>query len=139
MDYRRFARIAGIIVVVLLIVLFIILIRFSKTDEESILNFTFSACDNRIDTTNQSELGIKEIKWLNNKTFFVMAHARFNCAEEIIAGGVEKDGEVITLSYRSPVCWPNTACADCYCVRTLIFTYGGIDKTNYDFDLKRIG
>jgi len=69
------------------------------TDDPIILEFCDECCNEvYINPWNQSQLGIREITWIDDTTVFVRAHASINCAFWIEGGGFH-------IHYSYIFCW----------------------------------
>ncbi len=121
-----------LIFLALLILLFIP----RKPTSRAGLEFYASPCNMSISPYNKTNLGIKEIKWLNETTLQVKAYISINCAEDIQGGDYEIEGNQITLKYISPKC--KEVCAECMCAHELVFKLFNLEKKDYKFELKRI-
>lgn len=99
--------------------------------------FEAGPCDTTIGPYNQSELGIKETNWLDDKTLHIKAYVSINCAEEITGVDFEINDDKIILVYDSPRCGENFTCARCMCAHELTYHFSELEKKEYSFELKR--
>lgn len=100
------------------------------------LEFSSGSCDFNLSRHPQSDLGIQEIKWLDDTTLQVKACVRINCGEKIEGGDYEMIGNKIILSYKSPLC--KELCMDCMCDHGLTYKFTNLEKKDYQFELRRI-
>jgi len=111
------------------------------TDDPIILEFCDECCNEvYINPWNQSQLGIREITWIDDTTVFVRAHASINCAFWIEGGGFHIHNNTITLTYfvgRS-LHGSGILMAKCMCGVGLSFTLSNLDSSEYDFELEPI-
>lgn len=98
------------------------------------LDFSAGPCDNSIDPYT-ADLGVKDIRWVNDETLVVTVYVNINCAEEITKGSYQILGNKIMLEYTAPEC---QTCTFCLCAHKLVYTFKNIKKADYEFDLERI-
>ena len=98
------------------------------------LKFSAGPCDETIDPYT-SNLGVKDVTWIDDTTLEVTAYVNINCAEEIKGGSFEIYGSRIVLVYNSPQC---ETCTFCLCAHKLTYRFTDLEKEEYIFELKRI-
>jgi len=96
------------------------------------LEFSFGSCDSSIDDSN---LGVREVEWIADRTVVVTAVVSLNCAETVQWGDYEVSGDIVVLKYKSRRC--GLRCAECRCAHELIYRITDIDKKAYRFELVR--
>lgn len=132
MDQKYF-WIYGLIVIIAII---IISGYVQQSNNELVkLDFSSGPCDSTISAYNQSNLGIKQITWINDTVLEIKAHVSINCAEEIENGGYKIINNKLILKYNSPKC---ETCAKCICAHELIYEFRNLEKKDYQFELERI-
>jgi hypothetical protein len=100
------------------------------------LAFSSSECNYKISPYKESDLGIKEVDWLNRRTLKVKAYVSINCGEEIAGGNYKLTGKQLLLQYNIPKC---TVCMKCMCARELMYEFQNLPKANYSYELVRVG
>jgi hypothetical protein len=109
----------------------------SKQGLQSPVLFEFYTAPSAPVTANQdSTLGIRESKWLDNSSLQVNALVSIKCGEKILGGEYELSENMIILKYRSPRCNEST-CADYMCNYKLAYKFTNLKKKDYAFELKR--
>ncbi len=127
--------------VILLAILSVILIsgyikQIQQKTQETVMEFSSGPCDPDISPCDSSELGIKQITWINETTLKVKAYVSINCAEEIESGNYEITNDKIILIYKSPRC--KDVCANCLCAHELVYNFTNLKRKDYQFELKRV-
>ena len=122
-------------------ILFVILVsgcikQMQQKTQETVMEFSSGPCDPDISPCDSSELGIKQITWINETTLKVKAYVSINCAEEIKSGNYEITNDKIILICKSPRC--KDACANCLCAHELVYNFTNLKRKNYQFELKRV-
>ena len=107
-----------------------------ESQEEIKLEFSSGPCNTSIDPYDQSNLGIKEVKWLDETILEIKAYVSINCMEEIEDGDYRIEGNKIILTYKSPRC--KEICAECLCAHELTYKFLNLKRRNYQFELERI-
>ncbi|MBU7032469.1 MAG: hypothetical protein HXS53_08050 [Theionarchaea archaeon] len=97
-------------------------------------DFQAGACDENIDPMDERNLGVQEVRWIDDTTLEVTAIITIKCAEKIRGGKYEIRDTTITLKYDAPQC---EECVFCLCAHKLTYRFGGIDKKEYTFTLER--
>ncbi len=129
------------ILIGLLLILIIILVgsyikQTQQKSQEIVMEFASGPCDPKISPYDSSNLGIKEITWIDNTTLQVKAYVSINCVEEIKNGDYDITDDRIILIYKSPRC--KDICAKCLCAHELVYNFINLERKDYQFELKRV-
>jgi len=116
----------------------------NESSESIILEFLEECCDpESVDPWNESQLGIKEITWLDNSTVFIQAYISINCAFWIEGGGFYVHNNTITLTYyigqegfKTEEGLEGLVMANCICATGLSFTLSNLNSTDFVFELE---
>ena len=98
------------------------------------LKFSSGPCDESIDGQT-TDLGVKNVEWLDDTTMVVTVLVNINCGEEIEGGDFKIYGNNVILIYDCPQC---ETCTFCYCVHEMTYRFTNIEKQDYTFELERI-
>jgi len=110
--------------------------KFEDTNSSIILEFHEACCDHEsVDPWNKSQLGVKEITWLDNSTVFIQAYVSINCAFFIEGAGFHIYNDTINLVYYVG---NEGKLAKCICAHGLIFTLKNFESKEYKFELEYI-
>ena len=115
-----------------------------NTSSSIVLEFQGDCCNpESVDPWNESQLGIKEIIWLDNSTVFIQAYVSINCAFWIEGGGFYIHNNTITLVYyvgqEGFITEKGTefiVMADCICAAGLSYTLSNLNSTDFVFELE---
>ena len=106
----------------------------NETDKPIVLKFYENCCgDVDINPYNQSQLGIKEIEWLDETTVYVRAYVTTNCAAWIEGAGFRIDNNTIYLVYYIGM---GNIYAACSCAYGLSFTLENLEPGEYNIELE---
>ena len=116
----------------------------NESSESIILEFLGEHCNpESVDPRNESQLGIKEITWLDNSTVFIQANVSINCAFWIEGGGFYVHNNTITLTYyigqegfKTEEGLEGLVMANCICATGLSFTLSNLNSTDFVFELE---
>ncbi|MBU7013839.1 MAG: hypothetical protein HXS52_07315 [Theionarchaea archaeon] len=97
------------------------------------LEFSAGPCDSSIDPYN-TDMGVKDVQWIDGETLMVTVYVNINCAEEITDGDCQILGNRIILEYIAPEC---KNCTFCLCAHKLVYKFQNLEKRDYEFDLER--
>lgn len=106
-----------------------------STNGSIILQFNVSECGvgDYADPYNQSQLGIKEVHWLDNTSASIKAYVSLNCDEWVEGPSYYIHNNTIHLTYYVGNHLPLTA--NCNCVHILRYTFSNLQSENYNFEL----
>ena len=96
--------------------------------EDIQLIFESSECDNSIDPYEDSNLGVKNITWIDSDSLEVVAYIKINCANSVTSGDFDINQSSITLKYENTEC---TECTSCECAHKLTYRFDNITKKDY--------
>lgn len=99
------------------------------------LKFSAAPCDEKIDPYDPSNLGVKEVSWVDEATLVVTVYVSVNCAEKIESGDYEIVNGKIILKYTAPRC---EVCTTCNCARVLTYEFSNLPRKEYQFEVRRI-
>ncbi len=99
------------------------------------LEFSATSCDEKIDPYDPSNLGVKEVLWVDEVTLVVTVYVSVNCAEKIEGGDYEMVNGKIILKYTAPRC---EVCTTCNCTRVLTYKFSNLPKKEYQFEIARV-
>ena len=106
----------------------------TKIDRPIILEFINDCCnDVYVDPFNKSQLGIKEITWINETTVNILAYVSTNCAYWIEGAGFHIYNNKISLTYYIG---KTDLIAYCICAHGLSFTLSNLEPGEYNFELE---
>ena len=109
----------------------------NQQSQKTLVNSSSRQYDqNKSSPFNSSDLGIKEITWINDTSLQVKAYVNINCAEKIENTDYEIIDGKIVLIYKSPRC--KIFCANCFCTHELVYNFTNLEKKDYQFELKRV-
>ncbi|MFH1240448.1 MAG: hypothetical protein V1672_04490 [Candidatus Diapherotrites archaeon] len=112
---------------------------YEPANENVRMDFYAEPCDQDINPYDESIPRVLETNWANNSTLEVMVRVAINCAESILSGDFEIEGNKIILSYESTYCGDNEeGCTLCNCAHDLIYTFTNIAKKEYEFEISEI-
>lgn len=104
------------------------------TDMPTILEICEDCCDDvSVDPWNQSQLGIKEITWIDETTVYIRAYVSINCAYWIEGAGFRIYNNTINLTYYVG---KGSMMAYCNCAHGLSFTLRNLEPGKYNFELE---
>ena len=110
-------------------------VKTERTNGPFVLEFDNDCCDDvYVEPYNQSQLGIKEIIWLDNSTVSITAFVSINCAAWIEGAGFRIHNNTIYLVYYVGI---GPYSAICNCAQGLNFTLKNLDHSDYNFELER--
>jgi hypothetical protein len=78
------------------------------------------------------------IDWINPNTLLVSSHVTANCSDSIVKHGANYkiEGKKLILEYRVDKC--RGMCAACDCDFGVTYRIKGLEKTNYEIELRRL-
>ncbi|MBU6998619.1 MAG: hypothetical protein HXS41_01870 [Theionarchaea archaeon] len=97
------------------------------------LEFSAGPCDSDIDPYN-TDMGVKNVRWIDDETLVVTVYVNINCAEEITDGDYQILGDTIILEYTAPEC---KTCTFCLCAHKMTYRFQNLEKKEYQFELKK--
>lgn len=100
------------------------------------IRLEFYSVASPVPSSQKAEYGIKESKWLDNKTLQVSALVKLNCGQSVESGDYELTGGKILLKYKVRPC--DKACTDYECPFKITYRFNDIKKKDYTYELKRI-
>ena len=99
------------------------------------LEFSFRDCDQFVGTETREKLGVDEVQWLGSTTLLIKAFVNINCAESMMGGDFEIDGNTVTLKYQHTKC---TECTSCECIHELTYQFTNLERRDYQFKLSSV-
>ena len=103
------------------------------------MEFSNVSCDLEfIDPYNESQLGVKNITWIDETTVNIRAYISLNCAYWIEGAGFHIHNSTISLSYFVGRQKHGTGIlmANCICAASLNFTLSNLEPGEYNFELE---
>jgi len=85
------------------------------------------------DPYNSSDLGVKEINWLNDTVLLVSANVGINCAFEIGNASIKLENGTLKLEYE--VIRYGDLMAKCSCSQKITYIISELDKDDYEIEL----
>ncbi len=117
------------IVPLILILLTIVVL----TNNPGKLDFSWSECRNYVGL--HEGIGVKEVKWIDEKTVEIKTNISINCAEEIKRGSHHIIGNDLVLTYT--ISGNLFTVASCNCIHELTYRISDIEKRNYEVKLQK--
>ena len=118
----------------ILLALFIATVISGCVQQSPKLKFTAGPCDETIDPYG-TDMGVKEVNWIDETTLEVVVYVNINCAEEIEDGDFQLFSGRIILQYTAPQC---EECVFCLCAHRLVYRFTNLEKKEYLFEIERI-
>jgi hypothetical protein len=115
------------------IILFLAMFAFGCQSNEKQFQFSAMPCNESINAYDASGLGIKNIEWQGSE-LQIKSYVSINCAEQVTAGDYEISDNKLILKYSKTDC---EICTTCMCVSELDYEFKGIEKKDYEFELRK--